>query len=179
MVNPKRVLVAFSSRSGSTAGAAEEIAAHLRTAGFVVDCRPKEEVTDVTQYQAVVLGSGLFVASRASDGGGFLELHRTALLDRDIWLFGSGPIGGHAGRSADSASDESAVVTVARSINARGVARFCTIGMPDGSDPVASLVPADRRQIRSWAADIAAHLGAPAGRPPTRRHPCHGAVAAG
>jgi menaquinone-dependent protoporphyrinogen oxidase len=179
MVNPRRVLVAFSSRSGSTAGASEEIAAVLRTAGFAVDCRPKEEVADVTPYRAVVLGSGMFVASRASDGGGFLERHRAALRGRDIWLFSSGPIGGRAGRGADSTADESAVVTVARSIDARGVATFGTFGMPGGSDPVASLVPADRRQMRSWAADIAVCLGTPARPHLVRRHRCHGAVAAG
>jgi len=179
MVNPTRVLVAFSSRSGSTAGAAEEIAAVLRTAGFVVDCRPKEEVADVTPYRAVVLGSGMFVTSRASDGGGFLERHCGALHGRDIWLFSSGPLGGRTGRGADSTANESAVVTVARSIGARGVAAFGSFGMPGGSDPVASLVPADRHQIRSWAADIAAFLGTPARPHPIRRHRCHGAVAAG
>ena len=178
MVNPKRVLVAFSSRSGSTAGTAEEIAAVLRSAGFVVDCRPKEEVTDVTLYRAVILGSGMFVASRSSDGGGFLERHRTALRGRDIWLFSAGPIGGRAGRGGDGRSDESAVVTVARAIGARGVTVFGTLGMPGGTDPVASLVPAGRREIRAWAADIAADLGVPTRPHMTHRHRCHGAVAA-
>ena len=179
MVNPKRVLVAFSSRSGSTAGTAEEIAAVLRSTGFVVDCRPKEEVTDVTPYRAVILGSGMFVASRASDGGGFLERHRAALRGRDIWLFSAGPIGGRPGRGAGGTSGESAVVTVARAIGARGVIVFGSLGMPGGSDPVASLVPADRREMRSWAAGIAAELGAPARPHLTARHRCHGAVAAG
>jgi len=176
-VNPKRVLVAFSSRSGSTAGTAEEIAAVLRSAGLTVDCRPKEEVTDVTPYRAVVLGSGMFVASRASDGGGFLERHRAALRGRDIWLFSAGPIGGRPGRGGNGASDESAVVTVARAIDARGVKVFGTLGMPGGSDPVASLIPAGRREIRSWAADIAADLSVPPGSHLARRHRCHGAVA--
>ena len=179
MVNPKRVLVAFSSRSGSTAGTAEEIAAVLRSTGFVVDCRPKEEVTDVTLYRAVILGSGMFVASRASDGGGFLERHRVALRGRDMWLFSAGPIGERAGRGAGGTSGESAVVTVARAIGARGVMVFGTLGMPGGSDPVASLVPVDRREIRSWAAEIAADLGAVARPHVPGRHRCHGAVAAG
>jgi menaquinone-dependent protoporphyrinogen oxidase len=174
----KRVLVAFSSRSGSTAGAADEIAAVLRTAGFTVDCRPKEEVSDVSLYRAVVLGSGLFVASRASDGGGFLERHRAGLRGRDVWLYSTGPIGARHGRGGGP-EDEAAVTTVAKAICARGVGTFGTIGMPTGADPVASLMPADRREIRSWAAEIAADLG-PAGEPRgTRRHRCHGALAAG
>ncbi len=176
MINPKRVLVAFSSRSGSTAGTAEVIADVLNSAGFVVDCRPKEDVADVSLYRAVVLGSGLFVASRASDGGGFLERHRVALRGRDVWLFSTGPIGGSVGHGV---GDETAVTAVARAVAARGVATFGTVGMPAGADPVTALVPADHRQIRSWAADIAAELGAPAKPSAAGRHRCHGAVAAG
>jgi menaquinone-dependent protoporphyrinogen oxidase len=118
VMNPKRVLVAFSSRSGSTGSAAEEIAHVLRVAGFTVDCRPKEEVADVSLYRAVVLGSGMYVASRASDGGGFLERHRAGLRGRDVWLFSTGPIGGRPGRGG-SPGGEAAVLTVAKAISAR------------------------------------------------------------
>jgi menaquinone-dependent protoporphyrinogen oxidase len=175
-MNPKRVLVAFSSRSGLTASAADEIADVLRAAGLTVDCRPKEEVTDVSLYRAVILGSGMFVVSRTSDGGGFLERHEAGLRGRDLWLFSTGPIGGRAGRGGPD--HESAAVTVGRAIGARGVAAFGTMGMPSGADPVASLVPADRREIRSWAADIAADLGAAGALRGVRRQRCHGAVAA-
>jgi hypothetical protein len=146
----------------------------LRSAGLAVDCRPKEEVADVSLYRAVVLGSGMFVASRASDGGGFLERHAGVLRGRDVWLFSAGPIGGHAAGHGE----ESAVEAVARAIGARGVATFGASGSGEGGDPVASLIPADRREIRSWAADIAADLGTPAASAVRRRQRCHGAVAA-
>ena len=161
-MTPTRILVAFSSRSGSTAGTAEAIASVLRSAGFLVDCRAKEEVDDVSPYGAVVLGSGVYVPSRASDGGGFLERHGAGLRGRDLWLYSTGPIGGRAGRGRDCATeDELAAVTVGRVIGARGVAMFGTVGMPVGDDPVAALLPADLREVRSWAADIAAAPGAP------------------
>jgi menaquinone-dependent protoporphyrinogen oxidase len=174
VVNPKRVLVAFSSRSGSTAGTAEEIAAVLRTAGLSVDCRSKEEVADVTPYQAVILGSGMFVASRSSDGGGFLAHHGLALRDRDLWLYSAGPIGGHATANGDA----SAVVAVGRAVGARGVAAFGVACDGPGCDPVTALMPADRREVRSWAARIAADLGAPVAPPRARHNRCHGAMAA-
>lgn len=175
-----RVLVAFSSRSGSTAGTAEAIASVLRSAGFVVDCRAKEDVDDISQYGAVVVGSGMFVPSRASDGGGFLARHAAALRDRDVWLYSTGPLGGRAGRSgAASAADEPPAVTVGRAIGARGVATFGSVGMPDGDDPVASLVPADRREIRTWAAEIAADLGAKGKASSCRRHHWHHVAAPG
>jgi menaquinone-dependent protoporphyrinogen oxidase len=172
---PKRVLVAYSSRSGSTAGTAEEIADVLGAAGFVVDCRPKEEVADVTGYRAVVLGSGMFVASRASDGGGFLERHVVALRGRDVWLFSTGPIGGRAGRAGSATDGERAVVTVGRAIGARGVAMFGTRFLADADDALTSLVPTDRREVRTWAAQIAAELGAgDAPQVSRRHHGCHG-----
>ncbi len=179
-MNPTRILVAFSSRSGSTAGTAEAIASVLGSAGFPVDCRAKEDVEDVSPYRAIILGSGVFVPSRASDGGGFLERHAAALRDRDVWLFCTGPIGGRAGRGgADSATDELAAVTVGRAIGARGVAMFGSVGLPDGDDPVASLMPANRREVRTWAEEIAAALGAHGAPPARRRHHCHGLAAAG
>ena len=175
-MNSKRVLVAFSSRSGSTAGAATEIAAVLSAAGLVVDCRPKEEVTDVTPYRAVVMGSGVFVARSASDGGGFIERHRAALQGRDVWLYSIGPLGGRPGRGGPA--DEAAVVTVARSIGARGVTTFGTLGMSAESDPVVALVPADRREIDAWALDIASALGVGSTPQAALRHRCHGMPAA-
>jgi menaquinone-dependent protoporphyrinogen oxidase len=177
-MNPNRVLVAFSSRSGSTAGTAEAIEDVLRSAGFAVDCRPKQEVTDVTPYRAIVLGSGMFVASRASDGGGFIARHAEALHGRDVWLFSTGPIGGRTGRNGSAAVDEASVVTVGRAIGARGVATFGSIGMPDGDDPVALLMPADLREVRSWASTIVADLGGPHPGGARRRHRSHGTAAA-
>jgi menaquinone-dependent protoporphyrinogen oxidase len=179
-MSPTRVLVAFSSRSGSTAGTAEAIASVLRSAGFLADCRAKEEVDDVSPYRAVVLGSGVFVPSRASDGGGFLERHAAGLRGRDVWLYSTGPIGGRAGRGGDCATDdELAAVTVGRAIGARGVAMFGTVGMPDGDDPVASLLPADRREVRSWAAEIATALSVPRTPHAYRRGHRHHVAAAG
>ena len=158
---PSRALVAFSTRHGSTAAAAEVIADVLRTAGLAVDCQPKDDVEDVTCYHAVILGSGMFVPGRASDGGGFLERHAAALRGCNVWLFSTGPIGGRAGRGMPTASgDECAVVTVGRAIGARGVATFGSVGTPPDEDPVASSLSADAREIRTWAGDIATALGA-------------------
>lgn len=174
---PTRVLVAFSSRSGSTAGTAEEITDVLAAAGLMVDCRPKEDVADIAAYRAVVLGSGLFVPSRASDGGGFLERHAAALRGRDVWLYCTGPIGGRRGGDADTG--EPPVMAVARAVGARGVASFGATRMAPGDDPLAALAPIDRGAVRQWAWEIAAALGAggtPAG---CRRRRWHAAPAAG
>jgi menaquinone-dependent protoporphyrinogen oxidase len=167
----KRVLVAFSSRSGSTAGAAELIASVLCSSGLEVDCRPAGEVADPSAYDALVLGSGVFVPRRASDGGGFLARNAVAVRRLPVWLFCVGPIVGgrmHSDGAPGDEPGESPAMTVARAIGARGVATFGTLGMPDGEDPVSAIHPADGREVRAWAASIAAALatgGAPALRP--------------
>ncbi len=180
----QHVLVAFSSRSGSTAEAAELIASSLRAAGLRVDCRPASEVADLATYDAVVLGSGVFVPSRASDGGGFIARHRTALRSLPVWLFCVGPIGGgRAGADGAAASTaECPATTVGQAIGARGAAAFGTQGMPDGDDPVSAIHPADARDVRAWAQGIADALrpAGPAPVPPApvppahRRQRCHG-----
>jgi menaquinone-dependent protoporphyrinogen oxidase len=171
-MSQQRVLVAFSSRSGSTAGTAEVIAGVLRAAGLVVDCMPAGDVEGLAPYRAIVLGSGVFVPSRASDGGGFLARYAVELATRPVWLFCVGPIGGHVGPGdGPDAVPECSAVTVGRAIGARDVGVFGTLGLPAGDDPVAKLVPADEREVRAWASRIAEALGPAV--PPRRRHRCH------
>ncbi|HYO43854.1 MAG TPA: flavodoxin domain-containing protein [Candidatus Limnocylindrales bacterium] len=156
----QRVLVAFANRAGSTAGIAEEIAIVLRRAGLDAECRLAGDVADVTPYGAVILGSGVFVPRRHSDGGGFLARHTAVLASRPVWLFCVGPIGGgRCSINAAGATDDGCnVSTVAKDTGARGSAMFGPIGMPEGSDPVDSLGTVDHQRVRGWAAEIAADL---------------------
>ena len=54
-----RILVAYASRGGSTAGVAEAIGQTLAAGGSEVDVRSMTEIDDVTAYQAVVAGSAI------------------------------------------------------------------------------------------------------------------------
>ncbi len=152
----KRVLVAYASQAGSTAGIASAIAAELRNAGLTVDCRPASEVRDVTGYAAVVLGSGVFLARRGSDGGGFLSRHAEGLGNRWVWLFAAGPIG--RGLTRASTADEGAVMDVARRIGARGAATFGALAPNIDGDPLDWLEPVDLTHVRGWARSIAEDL---------------------
>jgi menaquinone-dependent protoporphyrinogen oxidase len=171
----KRVLVAFANQAGSTAGIANTIAGVLRRSGYAVDCRVASEVTDLAPYAAVVLGSGVFVPRRRSDGGGFLARHEAALRARSLWLFCAGPIGRGrcpAGTTA-AATVDCSVVTVARQVGARGAAVFGPIGLPADADPMEQLAPVNVQRVRAWAAEIAAQLratGVATRREPLRPH---------
>ncbi len=165
---PVHVLVAFACQNGSTAGIAETIATELRAAGFAADCRPVAAVTDLAPYDALVLGSGVFLVRRQSDGGGFLAGHVAELADRAVWLFSAGPIGGVDAAPADGrAGDEPAVVRVAEAIGARGAARFGTstlrVAAHDGGLALGDWHELER--VRTWARSIASEL-----RPAAVRH---------
>ena len=165
------VLVAFASQNGSTAGIAGTIAAELRDAGLEADCRPVAAVTDLARYDAVVLGSGVFVVRSASDGGGFIAGHREELARRAVWLFSAGPIGGADMISTTDLStasappaDETPVMRVAKAVGARGAARFGHAPVQAGARDD-SLPPDDWRdtgRVRAWARSIASALGRPA-----------------
>ncbi len=158
-MSAKRVLVAFASRSGSTAGIAEAISGVLTDAGLEVDSLPAGDVTEVTPYDAVVLGSGVFLPRRGSDGGGFLLRHGAALETRAVWLFSAGPIGrGRSGDARGAGRGDGAVVDVAHSVGARGWAEFGTPVLEPGADPVAELAPVDVAGVRAWAREIATEL---------------------
>jgi hypothetical protein len=176
------VLVAFASEHGSTAGIAEVIATSLREAGLEVECRTSATVASLDPYSAVILGSGVYLARRLSDGQGFLPRHAGELAERPIWLFAAGPIGGgraegeegaagpgRADGAGSTVSDEEpadpealdpdcALARVARAFGARGFASF---GLCRGAGRLSSpgmRGGADLRRVRGWATAIATEL---------------------
>lgn len=57
-----RILVAYASKRGSTAEIAEAVAKTLREADDLeVDCLESGEVADVSPYDAIVLGSAVYM----------------------------------------------------------------------------------------------------------------------
>ena len=162
-MGPARVLVAFASQNGSTAGIAEAIVTELRRAGFAADCRPAASITDLAPYGAVILGSGVFLARRPTDGGGFVARHADALARRAVWLYSSGPIGApDAVPEGEPVEFETPVARVGRAIGARGSAAFGTarlqVAANDGGVPIGDWD--DLERVREWAASIAAELPA-------------------
>ncbi|MEU2413748.1 MULTISPECIES: flavodoxin domain-containing protein [Streptomyces] len=86
------VLVAYATRYGSTAELARFIARTLREEGLEAEALPAAEVTDVAAYDAVVIGSALYMGRWRRDAGRLTRRHRDALRERAVWAFSSGPL---------------------------------------------------------------------------------------
>jgi menaquinone-dependent protoporphyrinogen oxidase len=88
-----KVLVAYGTKYGGTAEIAEKIGQVLREAGLRADVHPADRVSDLTPYQAVVLGSGVYIGRWRKEAATFLKANEQALAERPVWLFSSGPTG--------------------------------------------------------------------------------------
>jgi len=88
-----QVLVTYATKYGATAEIAEKIGQVLREAGLRADVLPADRVSDLTPYQAVVLGSAVYAGRWRKEAVKFLEANEKKLAERPAWLFSSGPTG--------------------------------------------------------------------------------------
>ena len=87
------VLVTAASKHGSTQEIAEAIGRALADSGVAVEVEPLERVKAVDAYEAVVLGSAVYIGSWTREAKHFVRAHRGALAQRPVWIFSSGPVG--------------------------------------------------------------------------------------
>jgi menaquinone-dependent protoporphyrinogen oxidase len=85
-----RVLVAYGSKSGSTAEIAEAIGMHLRLYQLDVTVAPAHEVSSLDGYEFVILGSALYAGRWRRSAMALLKRERKTLMARQVWLFQSG-----------------------------------------------------------------------------------------
>jgi menaquinone-dependent protoporphyrinogen oxidase len=86
-----RTLVTYVSKHGSTRGIAEAIGRRLRERGVDAEVRPIGDGDGLEGYDAVVVGSAVYLGSWMKEAQAFLERHAEALRTVPVWLFSSGP----------------------------------------------------------------------------------------
>src|SRR3954462_14707841 len=84
------VLVAYTSRAGSTRGVAERIAARLGSHGLDVHLDPLLGREQVGRFQAVVLGSPIYSHEWEPEAVDFCRRHAAALADHPMGTFSVG-----------------------------------------------------------------------------------------
>ena len=74
-----KILVAYASKCGSTAEVAEAIGQVLNAKGVAVDVRQVNTVTDLSSYQAVIIGSAIRMGGWLSAAKKFVKTHQQTL----------------------------------------------------------------------------------------------------
>ena len=87
-----RALVTVASKHGGTDGIGTRIADTLRDAGIDTDEIPPEDITTLDAYDAVVVGSGIYMGRWLGEARHFVNSHVDELRLLPVWLFASGPI---------------------------------------------------------------------------------------
>jgi menaquinone-dependent protoporphyrinogen oxidase len=169
-----KVLVAYASKRGSTEEIAAAVAETLRDSGLEVECVESGEVDDLAPYDAVVLGSAVYVKRWRGEAKRFLRKHGKALAEMPVWVFSSGPVG-----DPDEPQDPSWLEPprIVKTVEKLGVREHVVFGGRVPLDPHGPMEKAlvagtplefrDRRdwgEVRAWATGIASqlHAGAPA-----------------
>lgn len=88
-----KVLVTAATRHGSTFQIADAIREELEATGLTAHALEPAMVTDVAQYDAVVLGSAVYAGRWLGPARKLVDRFEADLLRRPVWLFSSGPLG--------------------------------------------------------------------------------------
>ncbi|MCB5163870.1 flavodoxin domain-containing protein [Streptomyces bambusae] len=162
----KRILVAYGTKHGATAGIAEQIGETLREDGLDAVVLPAADVDDVRPYDGVVLGGSLYAGHWSGEAKRCAERNADSLRRRPVWFFSSGPL--------DSSAEEHdipPVPAVARQMQIVGAREHMTFGGSITARTPGFLAKAllhegkggdyrNPERIRTWAHHIGAELTA-------------------
>jgi menaquinone-dependent protoporphyrinogen oxidase len=96
------VLVVYGSRHGGTQGIAERIGEVLRGEGLDAPVSAAADVREVTEADAFVIGSGVYMGSWLDEPLAFMRQNLEVLATRPTWLFSSGPLPGSSKEVPDT-----------------------------------------------------------------------------
>jgi menaquinone-dependent protoporphyrinogen oxidase len=160
------LLIAVSSKHGSTREIAESIGATIRDTGIEVVVADAREVGSVDAYHAVIIGSSIHMGRWMGPARDLVHRSADALRTRPVWLYSSGPLGRDIVDPADAAEG----VQLLELVGARdhrvfaGKADRKTLGFAERTvmrmvkDPYGD--HRDWAAIREWATSIASELTA-------------------
>lgn len=145
------VLVAYASRHGSTKEIAERIALRLADCGHEVRIEALDDDPLPTAFDAVVLGSAVYMGHWLKPARAYLDEHEQDLAARPLYVFSSGPV------VRDGKTEEP--VEVAKLVAKLGPIEHVLFGgkldseeLSFGEKLVVKLVDAHDGDIRSWDA---------------------------
>jgi menaquinone-dependent protoporphyrinogen oxidase len=160
-----RVLVTYATKHGSTREIAEAIAATISGHGIAAEVLPVEDVAEIGSYDAVVLGSAIYMGRWLKEATEFTRRHRASLAERPLWLFSSGPLGTEVVDNEEQPKELSELLEMLEPRDHRlfyGALTRDALGFGERMVVKAVRAPEgdyrDWDEIQAWAAAIAAEL---------------------
>ncbi|HEX9335598.1 MAG TPA: flavodoxin domain-containing protein [Pseudonocardiaceae bacterium] len=158
-----RVLVAYGSKNGGTAGLAGMIGTGLLARGLDVEILPAADVHDMARFDAVIVVGALYAGRWHHDARRFVRAMADELSRLPVWLVSSGPLDDSATKT------EIPPVLQVRKLGDRiGARGYMTFGGSLASDvtgfPAHAMARTragdwrDPAEIRSWTQTVAAEL---------------------
>jgi menaquinone-dependent protoporphyrinogen oxidase len=146
-----KVLVCAATKYGATGEIAQAVADVLAAKGLEVTVLPPEQVGAIEEFDAVVLGSAVYMGQWMKPARELAERSAAALATRPVWLFSSGPVGEPA-KPADNPVD---VTKIVQATKARDHQTFTGklarkhLSFPDRA--MASAIRAAEGDFRNWS----------------------------
>ncbi len=174
-----RILIAYATRHDGTAQIAHVLGSVLREQETgdgkpAVEVRAVDDVEDLETYDAVLIGSAVYVDRWLRASRHFAKSNAKTLMKRAVWLFASGPVGEPPGALTESPE----TAQLAEAVGARGYRTFAgRLRTSDlSTDERAGIRGAhvadgdyrDWHEIRTWAEEIADALVASSQELPNR-----------
>jgi menaquinone-dependent protoporphyrinogen oxidase len=160
-----RVLVTYATKHGSTREIAEAIAATISGHGIAAEVLPVADVAEIGSYDAVVLGSAIYMGRWLKEATEFTRRHRASLAERPLWLFSSGPLGTEVVDNEEQPKELSELLETLEPRDHRlfyGALTRAALGFGERMVVKAVRAPEgdyrDWDEIQAWAAAIAAEL---------------------
>lgn len=158
-----KVLVAFGSKRGGTAGLAEMIKDALCDHGHIVTVSPAKDVRDLDGIDAVIVAGALYANRWHRDARRFVKRNRDGLGRVPVWLVSSGPLDDSAEQHDIPPTRQ--VEKLAALVGARGHQTFGGRLTPDAKGFPASAMAKnksgdwrDSAHVGRWAATVAGEL---------------------
>jgi menaquinone-dependent protoporphyrinogen oxidase len=159
----KNILVCYATRYGSTVDIARIIGKELEASGYAVRVCPIADVKDPGEYDAVVIGSPLYMGKWLAESRDFVSRFRFPLKERPVAVFSVGY--SLKDRTKEHLkSGEDALVAIRLFITPVSAGFFPGKVDPDRMSPadkamiqLSGVTPGDFRDedlVRSWARDL-------------------------
>jgi menaquinone-dependent protoporphyrinogen oxidase len=146
-----KVLVSAASKYGANSEIAQAVADVLAAKSLEVSVAPPGQVGGIEEFDAVVLGSAVYMGQWMKPARELAERSASALAARPVWLFSSGPVGEPA-KPADNPVDVTKILQATKARDHRiftGKLIRKHLSFPDRA--MASAIRAQEGDFRNWA----------------------------